>query len=222
MKRLLPLLLLLLPLSVHGQRIHAFLSSGLTVSQVEGDELKGFKQIGYTGGIGALASISASNQWGLSVETLFSQRGALSSYDTRYYLYHLDLKVNYVEIPVMLHWQDPWGGMLVGVGLSYGRLVRQPHGMIGYDSLFFMPDTNDMTFLKSDLMAVADIRFTIWRGLQLDIRWQYSLLPIKKDWLFYKYNGYSVDASGNRTNRWITSSNNCYNNSISIKLIWQF
>ena len=137
MKRLFLILLLLLPLTASAQRIHAFISSGFTASQIEGDELRNFKKYGYIGGVGALTSISSNNRWGLSVEALYSQRGSRSTGDTRNYLYRMDLSAAYVDIPVMLHYQDPWGGMLVGLGLSYGRLVTQPHGEIGYDSLFF-------------------------------------------------------------------------------------
>ncbi len=209
-------------LSAQAQRIHAFVSSGMTASQIEGDELRNFKKYGYSGGVGVLTSLGDKSNWGLSVETLFSQRGSRSTGDTRNYLYRMDLTVDYVDIPVMVHWQDPHGGMLVGLGLNYGRIVSQPHGRIGYDSLFFMPDTTDMTFLPNEFAFVADARFTIWRGLQLGIRWQHSLLPVKRDWNFYKYNGYEVDANGVRHDRWITTTNDCYNHSITVRLIYQF
>lgn len=223
MKKLALLVLLaLLPLEMKAQRIHAFVSAGATASQIEGDELRNFKKYGFSGGVGALASISSNNRWGLSVEALFNQRGSRSTGDTRNYLYRMTLTANYVDIPVMLHYQDPNGGMLFGLGLNYGRLVTQPHGVIGYDSLFFMPDTTDMTFLMNDFAVVADARFTIWRGLQLGLRWQYSLFPVKRDWNFYKYNGYEIDEYGVRHDRWITTTNNCYNHSITIRLIYQF
>lgn len=216
------LLLLISPLCLLAQqRIHAFVATGATANQIEGDELRGFKHFGYTGGVGALVSFGRSGHWGASVEALFSQRGARSTGDTRYYLYKLDLTANYIEIPVLVHWQDRLGGMLVGAGLSYGRLVRQPHGEIGYDPMFFMPDTSNMDFLGGDLAAVVDARFTIWRGLQLNLRWQHSLLPVKRDWTFYKYNGYYI-SNGDRVDRYITNSNNCYNHSIAVRLIWQF
>ena len=223
MKRLAFIVLLaLLPYGVNAQRIHAFLSSGMTVNQIEGDELKGFKHFGYTGGVGVLASISNNNQWGVSVETLFSQRGARSTGDTRYYLYKLDITSNYIEIPVLLHWQDPNGGMLIGAGLSYGRLVRQPQGTIGFNDKFFVPDTTNKDFLTGDFMVVADARFTIWRGLQFNVRWQYSILPVKRDWTFRKFDGYEADANGVQQERWTDITNNCYNHSISVRLIWQF
>lgn len=204
------------------QRIHAFFTSGVTFSQIEGDELKGFKQIGYTGGVGALVSLSENNRWGMSLEALFSQRGARSTSDTRYYLYYFNVRSNYIEIPLLLHWQDRHGGMLFGAGVSYGRLVRQPHGEIGFSPTFFVPDTTDKTFLPNDFMVVADARFTIWRGLQLNIRWQYSLIAVKRDWTFRYFDGYESDSEGNQVERWATKTNDCYNNSIVLRLIWQF
>ncbi|MBQ8703032.1 MAG: outer membrane beta-barrel protein [Bacteroidales bacterium] len=212
------LLLCLASCSVQAQRIHAFVSSGVTLSQIEGDELKGFKHVGFTGGVGALTALSDDYRWGLSVEALFSQRGVYNnSYDPQNY-YNIDLTLNYVDIPVLLHFQDPYGGMLFGAGLSYGRLVQQPHGVIKYNPSYFIPDTSDMTFLRHDLCAVADMRFTIWRGLQLNIRFQHSLLAVKRDWTFYNYNG--TDADGNP--RYKSHSRNCYNQAITFRLIWQF
>ena len=194
---------------VQAQRINSFVSAGITASQIEGDELKGFNHFGYNAGVGALTAISSNGMWGLSVEVNLNQRGTYSrSYADKEYM--ADLTLNYVDIPLIVHYQDFYGGMLFGAGLLYGRLVQQPHGKILYST--FYPDTTDMTFLKNDLAVVADARFTIWRGLQLNLRWQYSLMAIKKDWMFYNVNGEQVK----------THTNDCYNNAISIRLIWQF
>ena len=102
--------------------------------------------------------------------------------------------------------------MLLGAGLAYGRLVQQPHGTLQYDEHSLIPDTTDLTFLRNDLAAIIDARFTIWRGLQLNLRWQHSLLPIKRDWLFKQINGV----------QYTTYTNNCYNHAITIRLIYQF
>ncbi len=194
---------------VQAQRIHSFVSAGITTAQIEGDELKGFSQFGYNFGVGALTAISSNGLWGLSVEVNLNQRGTYNnSVADKEYI--IDLTLNYVDIPLILHYQDMYGGMLFGAGLLYGRLVQQPHGDIFYTT--FYPDTTDMAFLKNDLAVVADARFTIWRGLQFNLRWQYSLIPIKKDWLFYNKNGEQVK----------THTNDCFNSAISIRLIWQF
>lgn len=219
MKRLILMLLTLLPLAAGAQRIHAFVSSGVAVSQIEGDELKGFRHYGYTGGVGALAAISANYRWGISVETLFSQLG---SYENSGDPYSLKLTVNYVDIPVMLHYQDPYGGMLLGVGFVYGRLVQQPTGEIKYNPNNLIPDTSDMTFLKNDIAVALDARFSIWKGLQLNLRWQHSVIPVKRDWVFRQYDGVEAAPSGELVTRWKTSTNNCYNNVISLRLIYQF
>lgn len=209
MKRILFILTLLLPLSLSAQRIHAYVTSGVSLSQIEGDELKGFRQAGFTGGVGALTALDKHYRWGLSIEALFSQRGA---YNRSADPYAANIALNYIDIPLLVHYQDPYGGMLVGVGLNYGRLVEQPHfqGYINDD--YFLPDTSDYAFNLSDLAVVADARFTIWRGLQFNLRWQYSIIPIKRDWHFAEY----------EKGRWREWSNNCYNHSLSFRLIWQF
>lgn len=202
------LLLLLLPVASKAQRIHAYVTSGVTLSQIEGDELKGFRQAGYTGGVGALAAIGR-NRWGLSTEVLFSQRGA---YNRTGDPYSVNIQLNYIEIPFMLHFQDPYGGMLIGLGASYGRLVQQPHFKGKYNPNYFVPDTADYHFLSNDLAVVADARFTIWRGLQLNLRWQYSLIPVKRQWQFSEY----------IKGRWNSWTNDCFNHSLSFRLIYQF
>lgn len=194
-----------------AQRIHGFLSSGATLSQIEGDELKGFRKWGYTGGVGAIVSLDKNEDWRLSVEALFTQRG---SYNGTGDPYSISIKLNYVDIPLMLHYRDPWGGMLIGVGLNYSRLVQQPHNVMWYNPAYFIPDTTDMTFLSNDLMIAADIRFPVWKGLWFNIRWMYSLIAIKKDWQFTDMN-----SNGTVKKTW---ANDCYNNSLVFRLIWQF
>ena len=212
MKRTIILVVMaIMALNAQGQRIHAFVSSGATLSQIEGDELKGFRLLGYTGGVGAIASLDQKERWGLSVEVLFSRRG---SYNASIDPYRLSLPLNYVDIPLMAHFKDPIGGMQIGLGLNYGRLLQQPTGIIQYNPRYFVPDTSDMSILPNDLAMVADIRFPVWRKLMLNIRWQYSIIPIKRDWQFTEYPKNEV-----RVNHIV---NNCYNNSLSFRLIWQF
>ena len=217
MKRLAALLLMLAALTApRAQRFHAFVAAGGAVSQVEGDELRGFKQLGLSAGVGTLVELDDNDRWFLSVEALYAQRGAWQSTYTDN-LYMMNLYLNYVDIPVMAVWHDPFGGLYLGAGLTYGRLVQQPHSEVYYNPLEFVPDTN-MRFLKNDLLATIDLRFPLWRRLMLDLRWQHSVIPIRKDWDFATYTG--KDADGNP--RYRHHTNNAYNHSISIRLIWQF
>lgn len=210
MKHIIPLILILaLPVLSHAQRIHAYVTSGVTLAQIEGDELKGFLHPGAVAGVGALAALDDRYRYGLSVEAIFNQRGTHSSSSNPY---RTHLTLNYVDSPLLFHYQDPYGGMLFGLGAVYSRLVRQPHGKLQYHPAAFIPDTTDMTFLSNDLSLLADLRFTIWKGLQFNLRYQHSIIPIKRDWHFTEVVG-QVKHEIYR---------NAYNQSISLRLIWQF
>ena len=129
----------------------------------------------------------------------------------------------YYVIPLIISWiagrpnavtfTSVFAGIL-GLGINYSRLVQQPHNILRYNPNYFFPDTNDMEFLKNDLALVADLRFKVWRGLMFNIRWQYSIIAVKRDWTFTE-----VNTDGVKKNVW---DNDCYNNSLTFRLLWQF
>ena len=209
-----PTLLLLLAMlcvptdSVLAQRIKAYVSAGAVTSQIEGDELKGFSHWGFTGGVGALAQLDDNDRWSLAVEVDYTGRGVYNNKNSSDNLYNIDLTLHYVDIPATLFFKDPYGGIQIGAGIVYSRLVQQPHGIIKYNPDFFIPDTTDMTFLKNDLAAAVELRFSLWKNLKLSVRYQYSIIPVKKDWLF---------TEGDKS--W---TNDCYNSSAMLRLEWQF
>lgn len=195
-----------------GTIIQAYPTAGLAISQIEGDCLKGFKKKGFSGGVGAMIPLDKYQQWQLNVETSFSQRGVYEgSFDPNIQYRIFGFSLNYVDIPVMLYYRDPYGGIQLGLGLSYSRLVQQPHGTILYSEV--IPDTTDMSFLRNDFAIIGSVRFPLWKHLKLDIRCQYSLLPIKKDWTFTDYH------FGTPPRIYV---NNCYNFSFSTRLLWMF
>lgn len=209
MKRILLLLFIVLCSVAQGQRIHGYISAGAVAAQMEGDELKGFKHWGFTAGVGAMTNLNRYGSWRMSVEADFSQRGAMNATSNPYCV---DLNLNYVDVPVTFYFKDPFGGIMFGFGPVYSRLVQQPHDVIKYDPYSFMPDTSDMSFLKNDLSAALEIRFTIWKGLQMSVRYQRSLFPVKRGWGFSQKEGA----------RWNTWSNDCFNSSATMRLMWVF
>jgi len=209
MKRLATLLLtlsVLLPLQ--AQRIHAYVSAGAITSQIEGDELKGFNHWGGTGSVGAIANLDNEGMWALAVETGYSGRGVYNNRHSAVNPYNVNITLHYIDIPLTLLFTDPYGGLRIGVGLVYSRLVQQPHDTISFRPTYFIPDTSDMTFLKNDLAPAIECRFGVWRNLQFSVRYQYSILPVKKGWTFRE---------GDRS--W---SNDCYNSAATFRLIWEF
>ena len=195
------------------QVIQAYPVLGATASQIRGDELKGFKKWGFTAGVGSMVSLTSDNKWKLSLEAVVTQRGSFNNTNDPYSLFYFTM--NYVDIPLTLHFTDPKGGLTLGLGLIYGRLFQQPHGLIIFSPNYFMPDTSDMTFLKNDFAAALDFRFPIWRGLTFNIRYQHSIFPVKRDWMFTEH----LSANPNDFDTW---KNDCYNSSVSVRLLYVF
>lgn len=186
-----------------GQNIKAFVTLGGNLSQIDGDEVYGFKKLGFTGSIGAMIPIAKENWW-VSVETKFAQYGAYE----RSYPYHYDATLPYIEIPLLIHFEDYIGGWTFGLGASYGRLMKY-NEISAWDATGVTTAITDAVkteYNKNDISFVADIRFKIWKNLKFNFRYQYSLVPIKKDWTFtYLKESWNNDA---------------YNNILSGRLIW--
>ena len=216
---LLPLLVASLPSQAQrhrrGATIQAYPVLGVVTSQVQGDMLKGFKHWGFTGGVGAIVPLDGRDRWSLGLEADFTQRGALEASRSSLTPYRIDLTLNYVDIPLMLHFHDRYGGMTFGLGACYGRLVQQPHGTLEYNPLYIIPDTSDMTFLKNDLSAVASFRFTLWQGLKLELRGQYSLINVKRGWHFTEH----LAGTGGQVKEHVSD---CQNFSLSMRVMWIF
>lgn len=209
---LLALFLVVLCLYSNAQPIRAYVSSGGIVSQIEGDELKGFSHFGFIGGVGASMELNRRGSVVLAVETNFAQRGVFNRSGDPY---NIDMTLNYVDIPVSVYYHDLRGGMYVGGGLAYGRLVGQPSGVIKYNPNYFIPDTTNMDFLRNDISIHLEFKFVIWKALLMSFRYQASIMPIKKNWAF---EGYHDVMSNVRT----TEYNDCYNQSVSVRLSWVF
>lgn len=197
----------------NNEVVRAYPSIGATLSQIRGDELRGFKKAGVTVGFGTLFSLDDKDRWHMSIEACFSQRGSKNRTITPYALYGLTL--NYVDIPVSFHFTDPYGGMTFGIGVCYSRLVQQPHGLIQNIPTDLVPDTTDFTFLKNDLAIALDFRFPLWKNLMVNVRYQHSIIPIKRNFRFTQYH------SSNEGD-FDTWENDCYNSSLMFRLIYVF
>ncbi|MBR1627464.1 MAG: PorT family protein [Bacteroidales bacterium] len=186
----------LMSCNVQAQLFKANVSAGFTIAQIDGDELYGFKHVGFTGGVGVMMPVVADKTdegFQLSTEILLTQRGAKNSYVLDPFAYKCNL--TYIDIPFMIHYVDKRAGATLGVGLQYGRLISTKEIWTLADTMINGMDRPvDITnhdFKKNDLSFVADFRFTVWRNFKFDVRWQYSLLPIRKDVEFF--NSYNPD-----------------------------
>jgi hypothetical protein len=161
-------------LPLHGQWIRGGITIGTNLSQVDGDEVYGFKKFGFHGG--AVGIIPLKNNFLFSLETIYSQKGAYQN-DRSYYYDAYHLKLDYVEIPVMLQYNDR-DIFTAGLGLSYARLVdirEWEHGERTNVTL----RGDSAAYNRSDYTIFADLRFRLYRHLSFNVRYQYSIAPIR-------------------------------------------
>ncbi len=178
---LLLLLLFALSPSLHAQRFKGAVMAGMNISQVDGDLVYGYHRVG--GHIG-LAAILPIKKWDITLETVFNQKGAVQKayyehYDsaTNYtYTGAYDLRLNYVEIPLMVHYTDK-ERYTVGIGFSYGRLVNFSEIEHGGN---VPPYSDTVSFSKNDYNFLADLQIRVWKQLKFNIRFSYSMASIRE------------------------------------------
>ncbi len=154
---------------------------GLNMTQVEGDEVHGFKKPGLHIGAGALVPFG--KNWDVSMEVTFNQKGAsqraqysdtLTSGEVLTGQYKL--RLNYVEVPLLVHYTDK-DFITIGVGFSWGRLVGVQEWEHG--SRVESTTLNSNTYDKNDFSYIVDLRIKIAGPLKFGIRYQNSMVKIR-------------------------------------------
>ena len=158
----------------YGQRIMGAAIVGLNATQVDGDEVYGYKNFGLNAGLSAIVPFN--NKWSVSIENIYSEKGAhqrvkfLDSLDGSY-----DLKLNYLEVPVMLHFTDK-DIVTFGAGMSWGRLVKVWEQRNGYEMTATTLESG--IYRSSDLNFLLDVRFRVFERLRFNARYAYSIRPV--------------------------------------------
>jgi hypothetical protein len=176
---LLVILLVSVSVSVNAQRFRAAVMGGMNLTQVDGDEVIGFKKVG--GHIGAAAILPIKN-WDITLEAVFNQKGArekqqyLDTIGGIVYTGAYKVGLNYVEVPVLAHYTDKQR-YTAGLGFSYGRLVsfsEEEHGGS------VAPYSDTVAFNKNDYNILVDLQVRIWKQLKFNVRYAYSIVPIRE------------------------------------------
>lgn len=151
---------------------------GLNMSKVEGDLINNgslkFQKPGLNIGVGAILPIN--EKFSVNLQTLFSQKGAYKKLGTHpdsaqpYYKTRLD----YAEVPLLFHYHDK-NGLSLGTGISYSRLVRAQWIVNGRE---ISNSINDGLFARDNFDWIADFKIRVWKNLQANVRYQYSLSTI--------------------------------------------
>ena len=135
------------------------LIAGLNAAQINGDDLAGYNKLGLEAGMEV--SYRLKESWMASVSILSSQKGSRS--EPRLDLFLTHYKLNYVSIPVMMHYMD--GGVRISGGLSYNRLL----------SSYFLQRDFDETADRTPYYRDNDINVVLGFGYFTNSHWGFDL-----------------------------------------------
>lgn len=208
---LLSILLLALSPKLLAQRFKGAIMGGMNICQVDGDEVYGYKRVGGTFGVAAILPI---RNFDITLETNYSQEGAKekqqyepTTINGNTYTGSYDLRLNYVQVPLVGHYTDK-ERFTVGAGFSYGRLVSfsevEHSGNIP-------PYSDTVEFNKNDWDVIADLQVRIWKQLKFNVRFAYSMVPIRERSYYDIFTQSKPD--------WTRKQ---YNNVLTFRLVWVF
>ena len=159
---------------------------GANFAQVDGDYYAGYRKIGLNAG--GIVYAQLAKHVALSLEILYSQKGSKSDgpqqspANQNIAILNYGITANYAEVPIMINYFDKRKTHF-GIGISYNRLVNSTE-TITADSAgkVYSPDFNEKYPFKKDCLDfLAGVDFHLWKGLFLDVRFQYSITPMRTD-----------------------------------------
>ncbi len=154
------------------------LIAGTNFSQVDGDNFAGYHKVGFN--LGGIVYTKLDEHLAASMEVLYTQKGARSKDPYTpipgLFITNYGITLNYAEVPLMLNYFDKRKSHFGG-GFSYSRLGTAKE---------FIETTprqnvnlNDYPFKKSDYNLLLSGNLHCWKGLFLNLRFQYSLVSIR-------------------------------------------
>jgi hypothetical protein len=155
---------------------------GGNFTQVDGDNYAGYHKVGMN--VGGIVYANLGDKIAASLEILYSQKGARSNIvkesNTRGIIitkYRLNL--NYAEIPIQLNYFDKRKSHF-GAGFSYSQLIGTLETATVTPTSYLVPDFEKVYPVKKmDINFVMGGNLHLVKGLFLNIRFQYSLIPIR-------------------------------------------
>lgn len=155
------------------------LVGGVNFTQVDGDNYNGYHKVGIN--TGAMVFVNLPGKVAVSTELLYSMKGArgaqvresyyVGTYFDKYYV-----NLNYIEIPVAIHYkQFPFLDFEAGV--SYGRLIVSKEW--GYADVPVVIDPVYNYFNNSEVSILGGANLRIGKKMYANARFQYSVSTIR-------------------------------------------
>lgn len=144
------------------------LVGGISSSQISGDGAEGYLQFGFYAGIGAEAKIN--DTWSLQSSLMFNQKGA-RVYKTSNNFNTYRLRVNYIEVPILLDYN--YGKFSGQIGPYLGVKLNQKER-----TQFGITD-NPRQFNPFDFGVQAQLSYQLKERIELSLAFQNSMLPVR-------------------------------------------
>lgn len=176
----------------YSQKFNAGISTGLTVSDIDGadtrDSDNDFHKVGIT--VGALMNTQLTKKSIFQFEINYMQKGSLQQPDSLNNGY-FKIALGYVEIPILIkrqiyfNWKQKRVNKIdIEFGLSYGRMV---HNDVVGSANYILPATSQY-YNYNDVSALLGVDYNFTRNLYLCLRYSNSLVPtIKKNAVIMAY-----------------------------------
>jgi hypothetical protein len=164
---------------LNAQVFKGFVNAGLNMTQVDGDEVYGYKMPGLHLGPGVMLDIG--RNFDVSLEAAYTQRGAneraqyftIRGLDTLTGAYRLRLV--YFQIPLMIHYTDK-DLFTAGLGFSYSRLVKAEEFEHGKQTT---TNVGNKVYSPHDYNVLLDLKYRFWGSFRLSFRYEYSMASIR-------------------------------------------
>jgi hypothetical protein len=156
------------------------LVAGANFTQVDGDSYAGYHKVGMN--VGGIVYANLADHLAASLEILFSQKGSRGhkmqeSGNAGEVISKYRIDLNYAEVPIQINYFDRRRSHFGG-GFSYSQLISAKENI---QTNLRTVDTDTLKFKKMDINFVLGGSLHLVKGLFLNVRFQYSLIPIRKE-----------------------------------------
>ena len=136
-----------------AQTFRASIIAGGNFSQIDGDDLFGFHQLGANAGVRVVALLG--DRWRVGPEILFSQQGARRNQNSLNISIFDQIDLTMLEVPLMVYYKD-WR-LTAEMGFSYQRLFDYTVISSGGEDITFATPLNEnlVAFKAGDTFFVT-------------------------------------------------------------------
>lgn len=163
----------------NDRTFYAGLIAGANFTQIDGDDFAGYDKQGLN--VGGIVYTKLDEHLAVSLEILYAQKGSKSKYaqelDPGFFITTYGASLNYAEIPVLVNYFDKRKHHFGG-GFSYSRLATVKEYITTNPPQAY--NLEQYPFKKSDINLILNGDVHLYKGLFLNIRFQYSILPVRE------------------------------------------